>query len=203
MNYLAIDTSRGSLTCIVSYNGKIYSKFISDCNLQHSVTLMPLIDEILQENDIALDDIDVYSAVVGAGSFTGIRIGVSTIKALAYSKGKKVLSVTSFDTLAYNVKEDKILCLIDAKHDHVYCCGYENKKVVIEPCYITISEAKKLSAGFLVVSEEEISGIESQKADILDGLIKAVESKINDSTKDIESLVPIYIRKSQAEENRQ
>ena len=99
-------------------------KFLPDCALTHSVVLMGEIENALAEAGIDKKDIDVFACAVGPGSFTGIRIGVATVKALAYALGKKVLGVTSFDSLAYNVSDGrKKLAVIDARHGNFYACG--------------------------------------------------------------------------------
>ena len=163
-------------------------------NLKHSVTLLPALEDMLENNGVSLSEIDVFCSVIGPGSFTGIRIGVSTVKALAYAFDKKVLQVTSFDVLAYNKPSAKVLTLIDAKHGHYYACGYDNLQVVLPPCYIDESAVAELS--------KEYSLLKDCDGDILGGLISAVKAKLSLATNDRESLIPLYVKKSQAEEER-
>ena len=75
MNYLAIDTSGKNLTILICKDGKTNYYFDSECGVNHSVNLMPKLEELCKQNDFDLKDADFFSAVVGAGSFTGIRIG--------------------------------------------------------------------------------------------------------------------------------
>ena len=194
MNILAIATSGNHLSIVVFYNDKIFSSYNENINLKHSVTLLPELESMLDTHGVSLSEIDVFCSVIGPGSFTGIRIGVSTVKALAYSLNKKVLSVTSFDVLAYNKPNAKVLALIDAKHGHYYACGYDNLEVVLPPCYISESEVESLSSKYLLIKDSD--------EDKLNGLILSVKSKIGLATSDRESLIPLYVKKSQAEEER-
>ncbi len=194
MKCLAIDTSGNHLTVALIDGDKVISSYRDNINLKHSVTLLPEIENLLCENNISLSDIDVYCAVIGPGSFTGIRIGVSTIKALAYANDKKVLSVTSFETIAYNKPNEKVLAIIDAKHGHYYACGFNNGTVSLPPCYLSKEELATFASDYVV--------IEDGVADKLNGLVSAVKSKISLATTDRESIIPLYVKKSQAEEER-
>ncbi len=203
MNYLAIDTSGKNLSVIVCKNDIITSYFDNECGVNHSVQLMPKIEELALKADFDFSTADFLACVVGAGSFTGIRIGVSTIKAMCFAYNLPCLAITSFDTLAYNVKDGKILAVIDAKHNGFYVCGYENNAVIYPPAYIMRDELENLSKEFdKIVAISEISGFNIQKVSVLEGLNLAVQAKKTHVTTDLESLVPLYVRKSQAEEGR-
>ena len=130
MNYLAIDTSGKNLTVVIEYNGYVEEYYDESCGVNHSVALMPKIEELKEKSNADFTKLDFIAVVVGAGSFTGIRIGVATIKALCFAHNLPALSITSFDTIAYNKGSGKFLAVIDAKHDSYYVCGYENKKVI-------------------------------------------------------------------------
>lgn len=196
---LSVDTSGDRLA--VTLTGKVNDEiYLNDAMLKHSITLMPSIEKILVRNNLTLSDIDVFAAVIGPGSFTGIRIGVSTAKALAFATGKKVLSVTAFDLLAYNGVADKKLCVIDALHGNFYACGYEAEKVILKPCFIPLAEVKKMSAEYKVISDKSVDGEDFTVGDMLTGLKNAVNAKIKQATDDRETLIPLYVRKSQAEE---
>lgn len=197
---LSVDTSGDRLA--VTLTGDVKDEiYLGDAMLKHSVTLMPSIEQILTENGLTLNDIDVFAAVTGPGSFTGIRIGVSAAKALAYANDKKVLAVTSFDLLAYNGVSDKKLCVIDALHGNFYACGYDGEKVILKPCFITLQEVKKLGAEYKIIADKKVDGEAFIVGDMLAGLKNAVNAKIGEATLDRETLIPLYVRKSQAEEN--
>lgn len=204
MNYLAIDTSRSSLTVAVGGKNKAV-KFLPDCALTHSVVLMGEIENALAEAGIDKKDIDVFACAVGPGSFTGIRIGVATVKALAYALGKKVLGVTSFDSLAYNVSDGrKKLAVIDARHGNFYACGYAaDGQIDLSPRFIDTAALCGLAREYEIISDEKIEnsdGFSYSVADVKDGFIKAVETNLDKASDDAETLVPLYVKKSQAEE---
>ena len=134
MKILSIDTS--SKICSVAVledNNVIIEKNIND-SLTHSQKLMPMIDNILNELNMKLTDFDLFSCSVGPGSFTGVRIGFSTVKAFCDVTNVPVTSVSSLEGLAYNTlssnieSNSTIVCsLIDAKNDNVYCGVFKNE----------------------------------------------------------------------------
>lgn len=122
MKILSVDTSSNVCSVAILNNEIVlYEKSIAN-TLTHSENLMPMIQEALQNLHLLLEDIDLFACSKGPGSFTGIRIGVSTIKAFADVYPKPVFGITSLEGLAYNVQGNfpHICCLIDAKHHNVY-----------------------------------------------------------------------------------
>ena len=202
MNYLLVDTSGAHLSVVVSFNGKTEYLYESDCGVNHSVAVMPAIEKTLKSAGAGLRDLDFIGAVVGAGSFTGIRIGVSAVKGLCLATGKPTLKITSFDTIAYNIDSGKVMAVIDAGHNGYYICGYDNKKVVIPPRFVLGEELKQISEGFTLLSYDKIESVKTQVVSPLKGLIKFAEENGDKITEDINSLSPVYCRKSQAEEGR-
>ena len=202
MKYLAIDTSGTHLTIVLIKNGQVFSEFIPDGNLKHSITLMPAVEKILDDNNVEVSEVDGFACVIGPGSFTGIRIGVATIKALAYAFKKPVLSVTSFDVLAYNKRVGKRLAVIDAMHDNFYVAGYDGDEVTIKPCFLEKTEVIKLSKEYEVLSSTDIENVTTKNANLLLGLVNAVQNKVGEFTLNLDALNPLYVRKSQAEEGR-
>ena len=182
--------------------------------MSHSVLLMQTIDDVLKRANMRLDECDFFAAAVGAGSFTGIRIGISATKGFALATGKPTLGVTSFDTLAYNAIDGyldgtldgskKILCLINALHDCYYACGYENGQVVYEPAFLTEAEVLELvSQGFSLVASGEIPVAEKASVEIVSpilGLQNAV-SALCEKENVFGELSALYVRKSSAEIN--
>lgn len=88
MLILGVDTTRDRLVAVLSDENKTYYKVSDEGNKKHTSKLLPVIDELLSENGFTLDDVAAFSAVTGPGSFTGIRVGVSTINALSFAKEK-------------------------------------------------------------------------------------------------------------------
>ena len=202
MKYLAIDTSGKHLT-VIACGEKLIVRHLPDCSLSHSVVLTDEIELALSEAEMTLKDADVLACAVGPGSFTGIRIGVATVKAFSYAENIKVLPVTSFETLAYNISSKKRkLTLIDARHGNYYACLFDEKNEQISsPQFLNEEEIKKLikKEKCVVVSDEE-TPFNSTVADLKAGFYKAVEAKLGNAVEDRELLVPLYVKKSQAEE---
>ncbi len=202
MNYLALDTSGRNLTVITCKNDKIDIYYDADCGVNHSVKVMPAIETALIKNCLELSDIDFFAVVVGAGSFTGIRIGVSTVKALCFATKKPCLSITSFDTIAYNKDSGKHLAIIDAKHGSYYVCGYDGDQVTYPPAFIDAKTLSELEKDYAFVSGEPIASVKTEVLSVAEGLYKAVEKKKTEISFDLDGITPLYIRKSQAEEGR-
>ena len=202
MNFLAIDTSAEYLTVLAQLDGKRFCVHKTDCAMKHSTLLMPTVDELLRSANAKIADFDCFACVVGAGSFTGIRIGIATAKGFALATGKPTLPITSFALAAYTIKEDKILALSDALHGAYYACGYEKGKQVLPPSYLTGEEVEGLiSQGFTPVSYADLPLANVQKFSPADGLYAAVQGEIEKGA--FGELCALYIRKSQAELNRE
>ena len=206
-NYLALDTSGNHMAVIAVKEDVAHSVFLPDCAMRHSVSLLPAIDEALKKAELRLEDCDFFSAVVGAGSFTGIRIGISAIKGFCLAFHKPSLPVTSFDVAAYNAVDGpkgKTLCLVDALHDSYYACGYEDGIVVYPPAYLTEEEVLQLqSEGFTLTAFAPLPIGEKTKVAITDpvlGLQNAVKALSEMSA--FAPLDALYVRKSSAEINK-
>ena len=202
MNYLAIDTSGKNLTVLVCKDNKMTAFHDDECGVNHSVELMPRIEELAESTGLDFSELDFIACVVGAGSFTGIRIGVATVKALCFAYSKPCLSITSFDTLAYNENDGKILALIDAKHNGFYACGYQEGKVILQPSYLMREQVLELQDEYNFVAIGAIEGMSVKCVSVVQGLQLAIQAKLDQINADVESLVPLYVRKSQAEEGR-
>ena len=202
MNFLVFDTSCDNLTIALKKGNELFGYKSEQNRKGHSTILLPEINQLLQKAELSLSDIDYFGAVVGPGSFTGIRIGVSTAKALCFAYGKPCLAITSFDTLAYNEKQGKVLAIIDAKHNGFYVCGYEGGKVSLAPEYVMRERLLTLLEEYVGVCATAIDGVEVKIVSTCQGLINAIEEKQSEISKDPEMLNPLYVRKSQAEEGR-
>ena len=128
MKILSIDTSSKICSVAVLEDTNVIIEKNIDDSLTHSQKLMPMVDSILKELNMKLTDFNLFSCNIGPGSFTGVRIGVSTVKAFCDVTNIPTTSVSSLESLAYNTlnsnieNEVNIVCsLIDAKNDNVYC----------------------------------------------------------------------------------
>lgn len=211
-NFLAIDTSGDCLCVVAAKDGKLFSSFTGDCAMKHSVLLMQKVEEVLTKASLSLAECDFFAAVVGAGSFTGIRIGISAVKGFALAFEKPTLSVTSFDVAAYNAIGQnaagmgKVLCLVDALHGSYYACGYEDGSIVYPPAYLTEAEVLALAGeGYILRSCGKLplgESVDVEKADPAVGLQNAV-CALSEKRGAFGELTALYIRKSSAELNLQ
>ncbi|MBR4943468.1 MAG: tRNA (adenosine(37)-N6)-threonylcarbamoyltransferase complex dimerization subunit type 1 TsaB [Clostridia bacterium] len=205
-NFLAVDTSGNHLSVLACKDGKVASVYLPDCSMKHAVSVMPAVEEALSKAALRLEDCDFFSAVVGAGSFTGIRIGISTVKGFCLAYGKPALPVTSFDICAYNRvdAEGKILCLVDALHDCYYACGYEKGEIVYPPAYLTEEEVLKLAdEGYALCACSELPLSDKREVlqtDACKGLEQAVVALAEKEA--FGELTALYVRKSSAELNK-
>ena len=129
MKLLSIDTSTKNFSLAVSNKeGKIrYCNKVLGRKLSSSV--VPEIKKILKKAEITLADLDGFVIGLGPGGFTGLRVGLATIKGLAFAVNKPVVGISSLDVLAMNVKEGGKICSIcDARRNMVYAGFYEKLK---------------------------------------------------------------------------
>jgi len=123
---LALETSTpaGSLA-VMEEKGLLGEVFIN-VSVSHSRRIMPSLEWLLSEIGLTIDDIDGYTISIGPGSFTGLRIGLSTIKGLAMATGKPVVGISSLEALAWNIAGgERVICpMIDARKKEVYSALY-------------------------------------------------------------------------------
>ena len=122
MKILALETSAKAVSAAVSEDGKILCSGYQDTGLTHSRTLMPIVEHILKNTDLTVPDCDVIAVAAGPGSFTGIRIGVSAAKGLAFAAEKPAVGVSTLAAMARNVAwlDGLVICAMDARRQQVY-----------------------------------------------------------------------------------
>lgn len=146
MKILAVDTTTTMLTAAVTEDGVVLGEYSLNNKKAHSQKLMPLVERLLRETGISLEEIDLFAAANGPGSFTGIRIGLACIKALAQVTGKGIAAVNTLEGLAYNAYGASlpVVVLLDGGRRRVYAAEYryETDKMVCvrEPYAATIEE---------------------------------------------------------------
>jgi len=126
MRILALDTSTDVASVAISEAGVIIGEYSCNKGKTHSQKLMPMIQSLLDKVGLSAADMDAFSASIGPGSFTGLRIGVTTVKAMAFAAGKPVISVPTLDALAYNLPmSTSLICpMIDARNNQVFTAVY-------------------------------------------------------------------------------
>ncbi len=127
---LAIDTSTDYLSIALLEGERVMARFHEKAEMAHSRLLVPTIRDILKKAKLRLEDMDAFAISIGPGSFTGLRIGATTVKGLSYAMNRPIVAVPTFDVIARNYKaRDGIICVVlDAKKNKVYSCVYSVKK---------------------------------------------------------------------------
>lgn len=224
MKILALDTSGTNCSVSIINDEKVICDFNLSTGTTHSQTLLPMIDTMMKYSEINLEDIDVFACSVGPGSFTGLRIGIATIKGFALAQNKPVIGVPSLVGLAYNISNfDGIICsVLDARNDNVYAAlfKYTDKPVMIEH-YITdtiddlIESLKSKEEKIIFVGDGAVAFKEKFETELSErayfaplhlnnqlstSIAKAALDKANLEEFDTcDTLMPIYLKKSQAE----
>ncbi|ERJ13380.1 tRNA (adenosine(37)-N6)-threonylcarbamoyltransferase complex dimerization subunit type 1 TsaB [Haloplasma contractile] len=128
MNKLFIDTATKTLIVGLYKNDEVIDSTIELANRDHSSRLMPAVQVLLQKNNLALNDLDGIFCSKGPGSYTGVRIGVTVAKTLAWTLNKKLYSISSLKVIASKValKESMfVLPIIDARRGNVFAALYQ------------------------------------------------------------------------------
>ena len=129
MKILALETSAKAVSAAVSEDGKILASGYQDTGLTHSRTLMPIAEHILKNTGLSASDMDAIAVAAGPGSFTGIRIGVSAAKGLAFAVDKPTVGVSTLAAMARNVAfaDGLVICAMDARRSQIYNALFEAK----------------------------------------------------------------------------
>lgn len=226
MKILAIDTSTASCSTAIIDGGVVRAELTTVNNQTHSKHLMTMIDTVSKMSGIKMAALDGFAVTIGPGSFTGLRIGISTIKGLAWSLAKPVVGISSLAALAWQCAPvPYLICpLLDARKHEVYAGRYrysagklikDGDELVSDPLAVIddIQEPCVFLGSGAALYRKEISNklgelsifVERRKDHIHASAI--AELSIQRFTKhrhdEVASLVPHYIRKSDAELTRQ
>ena len=217
MKILSIDTSSSNCATALLEDDKLIDENSLNNGLTHSENLMPLIDKLLKRNNIDLKNIDLISVSIGPGSFTGIRIGIATIKAIAEVHNIKIAGVTALETLARIDESNKNkICLIDARNNQVYFGVFDKEYNLIEEYKADdinnlIDIMKKynnaVAIGNGAILHKELLEKNIDRIDILGNCLQTAENTgkigykkfLKNSLENADTIMPLYLRKSQAE----
>ena len=122
MKILALDSTENTAAVALTEDDVLVASTVINALRSHSELLLPAIENIMNASRISYSDIDVFACSSGPGSFTGVRIGVSTIKGLAFGRNAVCIGVSATEALAYNyVNIDGIICpCMDARRSQLY-----------------------------------------------------------------------------------
>lgn len=149
MKILSIDTASDICGVSILDNTTLIINLDNNTGRTHSENLMPMIQKAFSKSNLKLNNIDLIVCDIGPGSFTGIRIGVATVKAFHDSLNIPCIGISSLESLAYNIKdsikENELICsIIDCKNNNCYFSLYKKNNnvlnILIEPQAETISD---------------------------------------------------------------
>lgn len=128
MIVLSMDSSSLVTTVALLKDEHILGEFTINFKREHSVILMEKVEELLKDCEVDINDVDGFVVSKGPGSFTGLRIGMATVKGLSMGSNKPYVSISSLDALAYSLLNfDGLICpIMDALRDSVFTCIYRN-----------------------------------------------------------------------------
>jgi tRNA threonylcarbamoyladenosine biosynthesis protein TsaB len=165
MLILALDTTGSVCTAALAEDDRIRAEVWLDYKKTHSEGLMPMVDYLLKSIGADIADVGLFAAVTGPGSYTGIRIGVSAVKAFAQAGGKPCAAVNTLDSLCMNVPHfDGLVCpMIDARRQEVYTAVYaggarqqEYRAIALAELLLELAGSKTLFLGDGAANYREI-----------------------------------------------
>ena len=221
---LAFESSAKAASVALLRDGSLISQYSQCSGLTHSRTLLPMAEDLLKNAELKLSDIDLFAVAHGPGSFTGIRIGVSTVKGLAWACDKPCVGVSTLESMAWHgLAAGGLVCpVMDARRSQVYNALFriedgrparvtEDRPIALEEL---ASELEKLGeSAFLVGDGAEMSAAflqgrglacrlapENLRMQSAWGVAMAAMGKTPGTA---DELLPVYLRLSQAERERQ
>lgn len=191
MKILSLDSSTECATAAITDHDKLLGEIIINYKKQHSVIMMPMIDSLLKNCGLSISDIDGFAVSSGPGSFTGLRIGMSTIKGLVQATEKPFVAINSLDGLACNLfNTEGIICpIIDALRGNVYTSFYKFE----ENRLVSLSELQLLSMEDVISRCKEF---DERVTFIGDGTVKFKETILSSLPK--VSFAPSHLNVSKA-----
>lgn len=160
MNILSIESSALAASCAVFCDGRLLAEEFVQNELTHSVTLLPALEATLKKAALSLSDIDAFAVTTGPGSFSGLRIGVTLAKTLAYACGKSVFGISTLQAIACQLPfADRPVCpIMDARRDQVYTALYrlDNGRPcqLMPPCAISAEQlASKINEPVIFIGD--------------------------------------------------
>jgi len=224
MRILAVDTTTTSCSVAIVDQTSLLSEFTIDREETHSKHLMDMIKAVMTMAGLNFSDLDGFAVTRGPGSFTGLRIGISTIKGLVVASEKPVVGISSLETLAFQVSysRDLICPILDARKGEVYFSRYRflnghlkrQTKERVAPPDKAVDDLNEsclfVGNGALLYKEMilEKMGEFASFAPMIQNTIRAstiaylsMAKFENNDTDEIEKILPYYIRKSDAELN--
>ncbi len=187
MKILFVDTTTPDLVVAVVEENNVRMFGVEHCGTRHSERLCECVGTALAECGLSFVDLDAYACAIGPGSFTGIRIGISTVKGYALAVAKPLIAVNCLQAIACSQQCGGKGCAVINAGNGYYFADYLSG---VAPCLISYSDERAEAAAHC----ESATGY-------MDGAVELIRSKYAAKEFDAE-LSPMYIRRSQAEDNR-
>lgn len=222
MIILAVDTSGPSCSVAVLKDGALRYEALVSNKLTHSVNMMLMVEEALQRSGIEVDDVDLFAAVSGPGSFTGVRIGVSATKGMAQAAGKPCIGIDALEALAHGITDTHhVVCPIrDARAQQVYGAAFRQGERKMEDAVMKLAAyldaIDSMGDSFLFVGDGIVPSAALIKerlgaralfapkhlADLRAGSAACLAYARRDQAHGYHDLAPLYLRAPQAERER-
>jgi tRNA threonylcarbamoyladenosine biosynthesis protein TsaB len=222
MNILGIETSTTTGSVAVVSEDGVIAQYSLNIEVTHSERLMSTVDRVLKDTGLAIADMDGYAVSIGPGSFTGLRIGLAAVKGLAFVTGKPVAAVPTLQALAWNLPyaSYQVCPMLDARKNEVYAAMYRFEgttlvRVMAEAVISLSLLSDRMSGKTLFTGEashlfrEEIVNLFGDRAlfapvsAILPSAATVAEIGLemikSGKQADVDSVTPMYIRRSEAE----
>ncbi len=222
MKVLGIDTSTSCGSVGLIDNGEVVFDYLLNIPVTHSERLLGAIELVLRDARCPIDDLDGWAIALGPGSFTGLRIGVSTVKGLAFATGKPVAGVSTLDVLASQIVPTPFLIcpILDARKKEVYTAFYRYEKCLlkrqsddqairpedlvgrIKEQTIFLGDGARTYKGFLIDSLSSLALFPSAPLHLSHGsMVAKLGSELLQRGEglDLSTFAPIYVRPSEAE----
>lgn len=224
MKILAVDTATKTCSTAIVCDDAVLAETVLDRGETHTRVLMKIIHDMLLDAGIRMTDIDGFAVTIGPGSFTGLRIGLATVKGLAFAAGKPIAGISTLDALAapFGDATGHVCAMIDARRGEVYTALYRcgsSRLIPDGPAWAASPDqaianisgpALFVGDGVLVYKDRIIAelGENARFAEPGHHVIRAsavgklgMELIIAGETVDAFTLVPVYLRRSEAEKN--
>lgn len=212
MKLLAFDTSNQALSLAILEDEHLLAQTTLNIKKNHSITLMPAIDFLMNSLDMKPTDLDRIAVAQGPGSYTGLRIAVATAKTLAHTLKIELVGVSSLLALAPEQVEGLVIPIMDARRNNVYAGFYQSGQAVRPEAHLPLAEVLEMAsaANQSVTFVGETATFAEQIKDALPQA--AIQSTLPDAAaigrlgldlpaQSIHDFVPNYLKRVEAEEN--
>lgn len=226
MTIFALESSAKAASCAVIRDGNVVAASFQATGLTHSRTLMPMVEAMLKNSELAIEEMDAIAVAVGPGSFTGLRIGVAAAKGLAWAVDKPCVAVSTLEAMATPLSHlsGPILCAMDARRQQIYNAIFQpedgqlrrlvpdraialddlRKELIPEITYTVVGDGASLCCDYL--SNHGISCVLAPSHLRLQSAVgvglRGEQLALSGEMVSPQALVPSYLRLSQAERER-